>query len=959
VSTHSSWFQRFLLPGFAFKAVVIGGGYATGRELVEFFLPSGPRGGVLGILLAMIIWSVVCAVTFLFARATQSQDYRTFFANLLGPFGFVFEIAYLLFIIVILAVFGAAAGELGHAAFGWPKLAGTLCLMSGITAFVTYGNASVERLFKWVSFFLYGVYAIFIALALTTFGDRILANFALPTPTDGWALGGLTYAGYNIVGAVVVLPVLRHLTSRKDAVVAGLLAGPLAMLPAFLFFICMVAYYPRIGSEALPSDFLLQTLNLPVFHLIFRLMIFAALLESGTGTVHAINERIAHSWQAQGRKPLAKSMRLAITVALLVGSIFLADRFGLVTLIARGYRWLAYVLLAVYVLPLMTVGLSKLWTERVVIAKAMSFWILVLFAALPWVSFADETPPPRYALQVNLKWGEKIPMRDGVRLNATVYLPREQKAPGPCIFTLTPYISQSYHDRGLYFAAHGLPFLTVDVRGRGNSEGEFAPFIQEAHDGYDVVEWLARQPYCNGKISMWGGSYAGYDQWVTAKEFPPHLATIVPVASPYAGMDFPMRGNILSPYLMQWLTMTSGRTSQAGIFGDLDFWNSKYQQLIESGAPFKNFDTQIGNPSPIFQTWVQHPTLDTYWDSQNPTAEQYAKLSIPILTITASYDDDQPGAMMHYRTYMANASPEARARHFLVIGPWDHSGTRTPQPQVGGVTFGPASMVDLPKLHLDWYAWTMQGGAKPDFLKKNVAYYVTGAERWRYADKLEDVTSEARAYHLDSQSNANDLLASGSLSAETAQGKPDHYVYDPKDVGAAAIEAETTPGSLIDQTMFYAQRGKLLVYHTAPFEKDTEISGFFKLSAWIGIDRPDTDFAVFVYEVRPDGSAVLLTTDVRRARYRENLREAKLITSAKPLRYDFDGFTFTSRQVRKGSRLRLIVTPDQSIYQQKNYNTGGDVSAESMKDAKPVTVTLYHNRQYPSALYVPIGQPER
>ncbi len=157
-------------------------------------------------------------------------------------------------------------------------------------------------------------------------------------------------------------------------------------------------------------------------------------------------------------------------------------------------------------------------------------------------------PPPPDPAQVKFQWGVKIPLRDGVKLNATVYTPREQKAPAPCVFTLTPYISQSYHDRGIYFASHGYPFLTVDVRGRGNSEGQFRPLLQEAPDGHDVVEWLAQQPYCNGKVTMWGGSYAGYDQWVTAKEFPPHLATIVPVASPYAGIDFPMRGNIASPY---------------------------------------------------------------------------------------------------------------------------------------------------------------------------------------------------------------------------------------------------------------------------------------------------------------------------------------------------------------------------------------------------------------------------
>jgi uncharacterized membrane protein YkvI len=369
-ATVSSRFQRFLLPGFAFKAVVIGGGYATGRELVEFFLPSGPRGGLLAMLLATVIWSVVCIVTFLFARATQSKDYRTFFRNLLGPLWIAFEISYFLFLVLILAVFGAAAGAIGQSLLGWPAIAGTLCFIAGIVSVAAYGNTSVERLFKYVSFFLYGVYALFVILALSAFGERVLEKLALDVPMDGWALGGLTYAGYNIVGAVVILPVLRHLTSSRDAVIAGTLAGPLAMIPALLFFTCMVAYYPEIGAEQLPSDFLLQRLDMPIFHVFFQLMIFSALLESGTGGVHAINERIAQAYRAQQGKELTKGLRLAIAGALLVASIFLADRFGLVALIARGYRALAYVILIVYVLPLLTFGVWQLWRRREVVAIA-------------------------------------------------------------------------------------------------------------------------------------------------------------------------------------------------------------------------------------------------------------------------------------------------------------------------------------------------------------------------------------------------------------------------------------------------------------------------------------------------------------------------------------------------------------------------------------------------------------
>jgi uncharacterized membrane protein YkvI len=359
-----SWFQRYLLPGLAFKAVVIGGGYATGRELAEFFLPSGPQGGLLAMLLAMLIWSAVCAATFCLARVTASRDYRTFFKNLLGPFWVIFEAAYLLFMILILAVFGAAAGAIGAAVMGWPPLAGTLCLIAGIIVFSAYGNASVERLFKWVSIFLYGVYAIFAGLSLFAFGDRILTNVSIAAPMDGWAAGGLTYASYNVVGAVIILPVLRHLRSNKDALVAGVLAGPLAMVPALLFFICMIAYYPQIAGETLPSDFLLRRLNVPAFRFLFQLMIFMALLESSTGFVHAINERVALAYSARRGRNLPVAVRVSITGALLIGSIFLATRFGLATLIARGYRALAYIFLVVFVLPVVTLGLRQIWKTR-------------------------------------------------------------------------------------------------------------------------------------------------------------------------------------------------------------------------------------------------------------------------------------------------------------------------------------------------------------------------------------------------------------------------------------------------------------------------------------------------------------------------------------------------------------------------------------------------------------------
>lgn len=353
MSVAADRFRRFLLPGLAFKAVVIGGGYATGREIAEFFLPAGPWGGLAAMLLATAIWAIVAAATFRFAYIMGARDYRHFFQALLGKGWIAFEIAYAVFIVLILAVFGAAAGAIAAATLGVPAIVGTFALMIGIVACVAFGNAGVERVFVWVSLLLYATYAVFALLALVGVGDRIAAVFAASPPPGGdWALGGITYAGYNIIGAVIVLPVTRHFRSGRDAVIAGLVAGPLAMIPALLFFVSMCAFMPEIGSAVLPSDYILARLGHPAFHLMFQAMIFAALLESGTGAVHAINERIA---RARGGVALSPMVRAAAALALLLPCMLVAERVGLVALIASGYRALAWILILLYVLPLLLV----------------------------------------------------------------------------------------------------------------------------------------------------------------------------------------------------------------------------------------------------------------------------------------------------------------------------------------------------------------------------------------------------------------------------------------------------------------------------------------------------------------------------------------------------------------------------------------------------------------------------
>lgn len=564
---------------------------------------------------------------------------------------------------------------------------------------------------------------------------------------------------------------------------------------------------------------------------------------------------------------------------------------------------------------------------------------------------------PKTDREIDLIWGVKIPMRDGVKLNATVYKPKKMDKPLPVIFTLTPYISDTYHERAFYFSRNGYVFVLVDVRGRGNSEGQFNPLMQEAKDGHDAVEWLAQQPWSSGKVAMWGGSYAGYDQWATLKESPPHLKTIVPAAASFQGVyNATFRRNILLPNGMRWMTYTSGVTPNKNLYDERSFWIQKFRELYVNHLPFRDLDKVVGNPSTEFQTRISHPAQDAYWDAMNPTDEQFARMSVPILTITGYYDQSQPGAMEFYARHMRYASAEARDRHYLLIGPWDHAGTRTPSRELGGLRFGEASVLDLNRLHREWYDWTLKDGKKPDFLQKRVAYYVTGAEIWKYADSLEAIPSGRRTLYMNSVgSRANDVFTSGSLTdSKPGRSEPDRYIYDPLDTRPAELEREEIKNYLTDQRYALNLFGNGLVYHSEPFAEDTEVSGFLKFVAYMALDVPDTDFGVTVYEIGPDGMSTLLTQDQMRARYRESLRQEKLVKPGGINRYEFNGFAFFSRRVARGSRLRLVLNSPNSIFSQKNYNSGGVVAEESGKDARTAHVTLYHDAEHPSLLEIPI-----
>ncbi|UCC71530.1 MAG: hypothetical protein JSV86_14210 [Gemmatimonadota bacterium] len=351
----SALFRKYLLPGFVFQSVVIAGGYGTGRELVEFFLSYGPLSGLLAMLLvSMVIWSAVCAASYEFARVFKSYDYRSFFTHLLGRGWFLYEVGYFVLLAIILAVIAAAAGSILQETFALPYAVGVLGIMAAVGFLVFRGSSTIAQVLAFWSFVLYGVYLTLSVWSFLEFGPEIRSAFAGGPARAGWLVGGIRYAAYNLAIVPAVFFALRDVETRREAVSAGLLTGPIGIIPALLFFIAMCAHYPAIVERPVPANYLLEALGSPALQLAYQIVLFGTLIETGTGLIHAVNERIAGVYRERGRV-MPNVLRPLTGVGLLVVGSALAS-FGLIELIAKGYGTLTWLFLVVFVIPILTWG---------------------------------------------------------------------------------------------------------------------------------------------------------------------------------------------------------------------------------------------------------------------------------------------------------------------------------------------------------------------------------------------------------------------------------------------------------------------------------------------------------------------------------------------------------------------------------------------------------------------------
>jgi len=550
--------------------------------------------------------------------------------------------------------------------------------------------------------------------------------------------------------------------------------------------------------------------------------------------------------------------------------------------------------------------------------------------------------------QFNTQFGVRIPMRDGVHLTADVWVPAAA-GPFPAILVRTPYMrnwdnpNQNFGRLGAFYTAHGYAFVVQDVRGRGDSEGEFDFFFQEAADGYDTVEWIARQPWSNGRVGMMGGSYLGTVQWLAARERPPHLVCIVPRAP--AGRYFdeiPYHGGAFAlEWALTWLNDTSGHTEQrANVVGmDLD--------SIFRHRPLISADIAMGRKMRLYREFLQHDTLDDYWKRIQFTASDFQKIAIPTLTITGWFDGDQAGALFYWRNIRAH-SPRPDA-HYLLVGPWTHSQTGSGGvTTLGHFTFSSDATYDPQMLHLAFFDRFLKQTADR-FAFPRARVYVTGSNRWLELSDYPGQAIEHRALYMHSGGSANSLRGDGRLSWNAPDAESaDSYVYDPSN--PVRPKADEGPGA--DQR-YIEGRQDVLIYTTDNLSQPITILGKVVLCLFAATDAADTDFTARLLDVDENGLSLPLGPGIGiiRARYRSGYDHPESVAPNKIAEYQIElfdiGHTFLPHH-----RIRIEISSSYAPEYDPNSNTGDTVAVDTGR--RVAHQTIYHQRAAASKVVLPV-----
>jgi len=575
----------------------------------------------------------------------------------------------------------------------------------------------------------------------------------------------------------------------------------------------------------------------------------------------------------------------------------------------------------------------------------------------------------------NVRFDVPARMRDGVTLLADVYLP-EGPGPFPTLLCRTPY------DKSAGFSSaspahlignilgptrHGFAVVVQDTRGRHASEGTFEPFKHEAADGYDTVEWLATQPWSNGRVGMFGASYVGATQWLAASASPPHLTAICPnitASDYYEGWAY-RNGAFELGFNLSWTLSALTLRDSESLKGRLGLTDDDVEAMIDGvdgieaglhALPLARQPLVDRAIAPYYYDWLAHPTDGDYWRRWR-IEDAHLRITVPSLNVGGWHDIFLRGTIRNYLGMKARGGSEAARRGTrLVIGPWHHNAVGSNL--IGATDFGMRSsnvVFDLEDLLVSWYRQWLMNDDEGVAEEPPVRIFVMGANHWRdEADWPLDRAVRTR-FHFHSEGRANGRDGDGRLSTEPPDNEaPDTFHYDPLDPvptcgGPLCCIAPTLAAGQFDHSA-KEERQDVLVYSTPPLERDVEVTGPVTVTLWAASSAVDTDFTAMLLDVGPCGCARNLTDGIVRARYRKSLEKAELLAPGAVEKYEID-LVATSNVFRKSHSIRVEISSSNFPRFDRNLNTGKGFGDAGVRVA---TNTVFHDEAHPSHITLDI-----
>lgn len=550
----------------------------------------------------------------------------------------------------------------------------------------------------------------------------------------------------------------------------------------------------------------------------------------------------------------------------------------------------------------------------------MKFLITVFLLVFYSTIFAQQTSQSD-SLNI-IKDSVLIPTRSGIDISAIIVRKKENAIPQPAVLFYTTY-HQGAGDAILGKRSADRDYVGIIAYARGIKTDikNYFPYENEGTDVYDIIDWISKQSWCNGKVGMLGGSYTGFSQWATAKNIHPALKTIVPQVAVMPGFDVPMENNVQTNIGLNW--------PYENIYKTQPIRRSMVFEWFDEGTSYRRLDSLAGIPNPIFQKWLEHPSYDSYWKSLVPNQQDYEKINIPVLSTTGYYDGAQIAALEYFKLHNKY---NKKANHYFVIGPYDHWGGqgRTAK-NLLGYEIDSVANVSMRELAYDWLDWILKNKPKPKLLKEKVNFQVMGTNEWRHKPNLNAINNDTLALYLDRTS-----LVTKKPSKKTFENQ----IVDFKD--RKSENNFFIPNLILDSLDI----SNGLVFSTEPFHKEFEMNGSFTGNLFATINKKDMDVSLALFELMPDGKYFYLTRYVGRASYAKNNSKRQLLNINKKENIPFEITRFVSKKISKGSRLVILLNINKHPFEIINYGSGKEVVDETIKDAGEPLKIKWHNDSY-------------